>query len=72
MQTEPILPYVLERLPKPGEADFTDRIEKIAKGSKVPVHTLKKIANGETEDPRVSTVQNVYNYLKAIEARAAA
>lgn len=72
MSTEPILAFVLERLPKPDDLRFTERLEEIAKGADVPYHTLLKIAKGETVDPRVSTVQGVYDYLKGLEARAAA
>lgn len=72
MSTEPILAFVLERLPKPDDLRFTERLEEIAKGAEVSYHTLLKIAKGETLDPRVSTVQDVYDYLKAREERAAA
>lgn len=72
MSTEPILAFVLERLPKPDDRCFTERLEEIAKGADVPYHTLLKIAKGETVDPRVSTVQGVYDYLKGREERAAA
>ena len=67
-----LLSYVLERLPKPTDAHFTARLEQIAAGAGVPFHTLLKIAKGETADPRVSTVQHVYDYLKALEQREAA
>lgn len=62
--TENILDYVRSRLPAPGDKE---RLEIIAKGAEVPYHTLLKIANGETEDPRVSTVQNLLQYFKAME-----
>lgn len=72
MSTEPILAYVLERLPKPDDSRFNERLDEIAKGAEVSFHTLLKVAKGETVDPRVSTVQSVYDYLKAMEERAAA
>lgn len=68
MNDERMLDYVKERLPAPSEKA---ELEKIAAAAKVNFHTLLKIANGETEDPRVSTVQTLYDYFKALEARAA-
>lgn len=65
--TENILDYVRSRLPAPGDKE---RLEIIAKGAEVPYHTLLKIANGETEDPRVSTVQNLLQYFKAMDRPA--
>lgn len=46
--------------------DASDRegLERIAKASKVPYHTLLKIANGQTEDPRISTVEKLQRYLE--------
>lgn len=70
MSTESILAYVLERLPKPGDAHYPQRLEQIAEGAKVPVHTLIKIAKGETVDPRVSTVQSLYDYFRSLELAA--
>lgn len=69
MSESSLLQYVRERLPTPSEKD---RLEEVAKGADVPYHTLLKIAKGETEDPKVSTVQKLYDYLKGLEARAAA
>jgi predicted transcriptional regulator len=71
MIQENILEYIRDRLPVPGDRE---RLEIIAKGADVPYHTLLKIANGETEDPRVSTVQNLLRYFQAAEqnTRAAA
>ena len=65
--TENILDYVRSRLPA---ASDKERLEIIAKGAEVPYHTLLKIANGETEDPRVSTVQNLLQYFKAMDRPA--
>lgn len=62
---ENILDYVRHRLPVPGDKE---QLEAIAKGADVPYHTLLKIANGQTEDPRVSTVQNLFRYFQAAEA----
>lgn len=61
-----LLQYVQEHLPAPSEKE---RLEEIANGSDVPYHTLLKIAKGETEDPKISTVQKLYDYLR--EKRAA-
>lgn len=60
-----LLTYVRERLPAPSERS---RLEEIARGADVPYHTLLKIAKGETEDPRVSTVQNLLRYFRDREA----
>lgn len=60
-----LLKYIRERLPAPGEKE---QLEAIAKGADVPYHTLLKIANGETADPRVSTVENLIRYFREQEA----
>lgn len=65
--SESMLAYVKERLPAPSEKAA---LEKVAEGSGVPFHTLLKIAKGETEDPRVSTVESLFNYYRGIEAAA--
>lgn len=62
-----MLAYVKERLPAPSEKA---ELEKVAAGAGVPFHTLLKIAKGETEDPRVSTVENLFNYYRGQEAAA--
>lgn len=64
-----MLDYVLERLPQP---DQKEELERIADGAGVPYHTLLKIAKGETEDPRVSTVEALTRYFKANRVRAKA
>lgn len=69
MNEEHILDYVRERLPAPSEKA---RLEQIAEGAKVPFHTLLKIAKGETEDPRVSTVQSLFDYFRARDQAEAA
>jgi predicted transcriptional regulator len=43
-------------------------LEVIAKGAGVPFHTLRKIASGETRDPRVSTIAALQQYLTAADA----
>ena len=63
-----LLQYVRERLPAPGERE---KLEEIAKGADVPYHTLLKIAKGETEDPRVSTIENLIRYFQDQERAAA-
>jgi hypothetical protein len=67
-QPESLLQYVRERLPTPGTAHFHERLQKIADESGVPYHTLLKIAKGETDDPRVSTVESLRNYFIQREA----
>lgn len=59
-----LLEYIRARLPLPSERE---RLEQIADGSDVPYHTLLKIAKGETEDPRVSTVENLLRYFQEQE-----
>lgn len=59
-----LLSYIRARLPAPSDKD---RLEEISKGADVPYHTLLKIANGETEDPRVSTVENLLRYFRERE-----
>lgn len=61
--------YVRERLPPPSDKE---RLEEIAKGSSVNYHTLLKIANGQTDDPRVSTIEGLVRYFRDKEARATA
>lgn len=39
-------------------------LERVARESGVPYHTLLKIVSGETEDPRVSTVDNLLAYFR--------
>ena len=60
--------YVRLRLPRPSEKA---ELEAVSKGAKVPYHTLLKIANGVTEDPRSSTVNRLSVYYRAKEKRAA-
>lgn len=54
------------KLPAPSDKEA---LERIAKESGVPYHTLLKIANGQTEDPRVSTIEKLLQYF---DERAAA
>lgn len=64
MSSNGLLRYVLEHLPSPSDREA---LELVAAGSKVPYHTLLKIAKGETGDPRISTVQNLYDYYRSME-----
>lgn len=59
-----MLAYLRDRLPRPDSERFHDRLQEIAKGAGVPYHTLLKIANGQTTDPRVSTVENLLRYFR--------
>lgn len=54
-----LMKFVLDRLPS-----ARSELEVIATRSKVPIHTLLKIANGETKNPRVRTAQALYDTLK--------
>lgn len=37
-------------------------LERIATGAKVPFHTLRKIQSGETQNPRIATVENLMRF----------
>lgn len=58
--------YIRQRLPRANERL---ELEAVAKGSGVPYHTLLKIANGATEDPRTSTVNRLVIYFRAKESK---
>lgn len=58
--------YVRERLPGPKDRV---ELEEVANGSGVSIHTLLKIANGETSDPRTSTVNRLVVYFRARESK---
>ncbi len=69
MDTEAgLLRFVKDRLPAPDSAGFIERLGEIAKGADVPFHTLLKIAKGETNDPRVSTIDSLIRYFREREA----
>lgn len=68
MQTN-LLEYVRAKLPPKNEKAL---LEKIANGSGVPYHTLLKIANGQTDDPRISTVDNLITYFSKPTRKKAA
>lgn len=53
------------KLPDPSDKEG---LEAIAKASRVPYHTLLKIANGATDDPRISTVEKLQRYFEQHEA----
>lgn len=53
------------KLPAPSDKEG---LERIARASKVPYHTLLKIANGATEDPRVSTIEKLQRYFELARA----
>lgn len=53
------------RLPAPSDKEA---LERIARASKVSYHTLLKIANGQTDDPRISTVEKLQRYFDQREA----
>lgn len=69
MSESSLLEYVRGKLPAPSDKSA---LEAVAVGAEVPYHTLLKIAKGETEDPKVSTVQKLYDYFRSTEQRAAA
>ena len=53
------------KLPDPSDRNG---LERIAKASRVPYHTLLKIANGQTDDPRISTVEKLQRYFEQRES----
>lgn len=61
MQTpcEPMFEYVKRNL-----AATRGRWPDVSKGSGVPISTLRKIAQGQIEDPAVSKVQALSDYFK--------
>jgi predicted transcriptional regulator len=61
--------YVLHRLPLKNQKA---ELERVAKGSGVPYNTLIKLANGATEDPRVSTVNRLVIYYRARDSKLGA
>lgn len=66
---ESILLYVKRRL-----EESRGEWPQISKDTGVPYFTVTNIAQGKVEDPRISTMQKLYNHLKAsdpAEARAA-
>ena len=62
MRATNLLDTVRKRLPGKSEKAA---LEEIAAGSKVPYHTLLKIANGQTADPRISTVDRLIAYFES-------
>lgn len=67
-----LLNYVRERLPAQDDPNYAEKLEAIATGAGVSVHTLLKIWNGETADPRVSTVEHLIRYFRGLEQQRAA
>lgn len=48
------------------------QVEALAQATGVPLPTLLKIKYGQTENPRVATVQAVYTHLWPADTKAAA
>lgn len=65
MSKKTLLEELLALLPPASEKG---RLEEIARRAGVPYHTLLKIVNRQTVDPRVSTVDNLLRHLRAREA----
>lgn len=51
--------FIRARLPQDKQ-----QLERIAEGANVPFHTLRKIAYGETNNPRISTVESLLRYFR--------
>lgn len=58
------LDYVIERL----KADGKDRWPEVAEKTGVSVHTLIKVARGQTINPRFRTIEPVSKYYRALES----
>ena len=56
-QPEPILSFVRRKL-----SEARGQWGEISKSSGVPYHTLTKIAQGQTDAPRIDTVQRLVDY----------
>ena len=65
---EPILIFVRRKLDE-SRGQWVE----VSRESGVPYHTLTKIAQGQVEDPRVSTMQRLVDYFngKAVETTTA-
>lgn len=63
----PILDFVLNAL-----ENNRGEWPAIAKGADVPYSTLQKIAQGQSKDPGVRTVQRLYDYLSRQPKKVAA
>lgn len=61
MSKKTLLEELLALLPPASERG---RLEDIAQQAGVPYHTLLKIVNRQTTDPRVSTVDNLLRHLR--------
>lgn len=64
---EPILTFVRRKL----EESRGDWVE-IARVSGVPYHTLTKVAQGSTPNPRIDTVQRLVDYFNGVQGEGAA
>lgn len=58
------LTYVKRELAKLRPADFG----LVAKETGIPESTIRKIHYGEVTDPRVGTIQSLYDHFKRLEA----
>jgi hypothetical protein len=59
--------YVMQRLPRKNEKAA---LETVARGSGISYHTVLKLANGATPDPRVSTINRLTIYYLALDSRS--
>lgn len=64
---QPILDYVKEQLEQ-RRGDWP----LISKTTGVPYFTITNIVQGKVEDPRISTIQKLYDYFRSPEAERAA
>lgn len=65
-EAEPILAFVIRRL-----QESRGYWPQIALATGVPYFTITNIVQGKVDDPRVSTMQKLYDYFNARDAEAA-
>lgn len=66
-RAEPILDYVKRRLQE-SRGDWPQ----ISIETGVPYFTITNVAQGKSEDPRISTIQKLFDYFQARDALSAA
>lgn len=52
-------------------AEAYRNLPRVARESGVPESTIKKIRSGEVRDPRVSTIQALYEYFRRLNKESA-
>lgn len=60
---EPIMTFVRRKLD-----ESRGQWAEVSRASGVPYHTLTKIAQGQSPDPRINTIQRLIDHFKGCEA----